>query len=304
VSEELTGMVPEQPTPEEPGAAIPPPGDGAAAEGAAAAAVLPAAETKPAVPLLPTTPAPKTYRYRFVLAYTLLGAALAAALAGLIVLVIRPGHHAPPPWSTWQPKSGSTANVTKDISDRIAHSYKLNHKTQLLAVIPSKPKVTSGTNDVAINYIAVRKAPQSNTGILVLNADKSEQYQLCGLGNNCSIDGGQATQTRGRLVRRQALELALYTFKFAPAVDSVVAFMPPPPGQNPSSVIFLQKSDLKDALSQPISKTLPLKKPPLPTDPDAAEAATIDKLTLPHVYTFELTALQGGGAALVLDPAT
>ena len=43
--------------------------------------------------------------------------------------------------------------------------------------------------------------------------------------------------------------------------------------------------------------------PPLPTDADNAERARIDKLTLPHMFTYELTALQTGGAALVLDPA-
>jgi hypothetical protein len=110
--------------------------------------------------------------------------------------------------------------------------------------------------------------------------------------------------TRGLLVRREALELALYTFKFAPSVNSITAFMPPPPGQTSSSILYLHKDDLNDQLHTPLNKTLPLDTPPLPTAPDTTEQVTIDKLTLPHMFTYQLTALQTGGAALVLDPAT
>ena len=61
---------------------------------------------------------------------------------------------------------------------------------------------------------------------------------------------------------------------------------------------------LVDQLHQPLSKTLPLQTPPLPTAADQTEKVAIDKLTLPHMFTYQLTALQTGGAALILDPAT
>ena len=51
-----------------------------------------------------------------------------------------------------------------------------------------------------------------------------------------------------------------------------------------------------DQLHQPLNKTLPLDTPPLPGAPDRTEKATIDKLTLPHEFTYELQALQTGGA--------
>jgi hypothetical protein len=126
--------------------------------------------------------------------------------------------------------------------------------------------------------------------------------EFCGLGSQCSIASGQASETRGRLVRREALEAALYTFKFVPAIDSVVAFMPPPPGQSQSTLLYLQKSQLSKELSQPLRKTLPVQDPPLPTEPDAKESATIDRLTLPAVYSYKLQQLQDASALLVLDP--
>jgi hypothetical protein len=69
-------------------------------------------------------------------------------------------------------------------------------------------------------------------------------------------------------------------------------------------LLFLQKSNLKEQLSTPLKKTLTAKKPPLPTEPNMAEAATIDKLTLPAVFSYTLTQLQDGSAALILDPVS
>jgi hypothetical protein len=245
------------------------------------------------------------YTYRFALAYTALGIILAAALTGLIVLVISPGHHAAPPWSTWTPPPGNSQKVAAAIADHVAHRYRLSETGgQLAAAIASPPQVTSGTHNIAIKAVAVRKAPQSNTGIAIYGTDKAKDYTLCGLGAHCSIATGKATMTRGLLVRREALELALYTFKFAPNVDSIAAFMPPPPGQKSSSILYLRKDDLKGQLHQPLQRTLPLDTPPLPSAADNLEQATIDKLTLPHMFMYKLTALQTGGAALVLDPAT
>jgi hypothetical protein len=247
----------------------------------------------------------KRYTYRFVLVYTALGIILAAALTGLIVLVIAPGHRAAPPWSTWKPPSGSSQKVAAAIADHVARRYRLSETGgQLAAVIAGPPQVTSGTQNIAIKAVAVRKAPQSNTGIAIYGTDRTKDYTLCGLGARCSIAGGKATVPRGLLVRREALELALYTFKFVPSIDSIAAFMPPPPGQTSSSILYLDKTDLEDQLHQPLDKTLPLDTPPLPTAADKPEQATIDKLTLPHMFTYKLTALQTGGAALVLDPAT
>jgi hypothetical protein len=302
VTEETPLVAPDPPS--EPGspetvtpAVAPPPGEDTRA-----------ATSSPEPPPLPVLAQPRRYTLRFALAYTALGITLAAALTGLIVLVIRPGHHAGPSWSAWKPPKGNAQKVAAAIADHVAHRYRLTESGgQLVAVIASKTQVTSGTTNISINAIAVRQAPQSNTGIQIYgptDTAKTENFTLCGLGSHCSIATGQATQARGRLVRREALELALYTFKFAPGVNAITAFMPPPPGQTTSSILYLRKDDLKDQLHQPLSKTLQLPTPPLPTAGDTTEKAAIDRLTLPHMFTYELTALQTGGAALILDPVS
>jgi hypothetical protein len=194
--------------------------------------------------------------------------------------------------------------MSKEIADHVAAKYRISATGgQLVAVIPSKPTITSGNTNIPIKAMAIRKSPQSDTGIRILATEKLRLITLCGLGANCSINEGEPSETRGRLTRREALEIALYTFKYVPAIDSIVAYMPPPPGETTSPVLFLEKSALKEQLSQPLVKTLPLSRPPLPNEENALEAATIDRLTLKNIFTYELIALQTGGAALVLDPA-
>jgi hypothetical protein len=248
--------------------------------------------------------APGTRRYdrRFRAIYAALGVVAVAAVGTFVALVANPSHHTSVPWSVWKPASGSTTAMSAEIAQHVAHKYRTNAGgSQLVAIIPSKPTVTSGTTNIAIKAIAIRGATNSPNGIEVLGSNKTEMFNFCGLGLHCSIVGGKATTMRGRLVRREALELALYTFKYVPGIDSIIAFMPPAPGKNASAVLFLQKSDFKNALSRPLVETLKLAEPPLPTQPDTAEGTTIDALTLPSLFSYELQALQTGGAALVLD---
>jgi hypothetical protein len=263
-----------------------------------------AASTEAPENMLPLAAPPRRYTMRFAIAYACLGLALLGAIAGFVVLAFHPGHKASAPWSTWKPPTGSTGAMAKEIADHVAQQYRVSATGgQLVAVVPRSASVTSGTTDIAIKAVAIRKVAQSNAGIAI-DLNPPEMYQLCGLGTDCSISSGKASTTRGQLVRREALEIALYTFKFIPSIKSIAAFMPPPPGVNQHEMIYFQKNDVAQQLDQPLSRTLSSTPAPLPTDPDLSEKPTIDRLTLPHLYTYELQALQGGGAALILDPAT
>ena len=262
----------------------------------------PITDASPVTAIVPLAPQ-RRHTARFVLLYTGLGAVLVAAVTGFVVVGFKPGHHSSGPWSAWKPSSGSTGNEVTQIADHVSPTYKISKaKGQLVAVVGGPAQVTSGTHKVLISHLAVRKTPNNNTGIVTSSSAGAYTYQLCGLGANCSIQGGHPSTQRGMLVRREALELALYTFKYVPAITSVIAFMPPPPGQTTTTLLYLQKSNYAKELSQPLRKTLPLVTPPLPTQADNKEAATIDKLTLPAVYSYTLQALQDNSALLVLDP--
>jgi hypothetical protein len=275
------------------------------AEGVAPPVIHGGDSPRPATPTLPSPNAAGRYTARFAITYLFLGVVLAGAVAGLVVLLVKPGGGGSggSAWSPWKPASGTTAAMTSQIADHVAPEYKLNKAgAELVAVVPSPPQVTSGTHKIVISHVAIRKAAKSKSNIQVFTSGATWLDQFCGLGNGCSIASGQASETRGRLVRREALEVALYTFKYVPAINSVIAFMPPPPGQTTATLLYLQKANYAKELSQPLSKTLPLAKPPLPTQADNAEAATIDKLTLPAIYNYSYQPLQDNSALLVLDP--
>ena len=241
---------------------------------------------------------------KFVLLYAGLGAIAALAIAGFVLADNHSTSVNASGWSSWKPQPGTTAAVTSEIADHVASLYHLNKKgTQLVAVVAEPPEVTSGTHKITISNIAIQGSnSNSSKGINVFTSGGTWVDNLCGLTPSCSIASGKATIQRGRLVRREALEVALYTFKFVPSIDSIVAFMPPPPGETATTLLYLQKNNLKPELSKPLDQTLPLVKPPLPTVPDARESGTIDKLTLPNVYSYSLQALQDNSALLVMNP--
>jgi hypothetical protein len=140
---------------------------------------------------------------------------------------------------------------------------------------------------------------------------KAIMYTLAGLGPRGSIDGGTPSKERHRLVRREALELALYTFRYVPDVDMVVALLPPPKPadgetaqeaaqKNPPQAVFYRPGDLKGQLQVPLGNTVPAKAP-TPDSIPPKEATTIDALTLSNLFVADFTQTQDLRAHLVLQ---
>jgi hypothetical protein len=268
--------------------------------------VEPGAELEPDAVAPVVAPTHSRFSIHFAVIYGVLISILACAVAGLIVLATQPGKPKPGPWSSWRPAKASTKQMSTEIINHISRQYRLNAKgDQLVAVFPTAPELTQKTDVVSISTIAIqRSATSTNVYTRVLPTSGMVQQQYCGLGNGCSITGGVATSFRERLVRREALEIALYTFKYVPSVHSIMAFMPPPPGDPPQTMLFLERDGLSEQLAKPLRKTLSLATPPLPSSPDNAEAATVDKLTLPIEYGFQYAGLANKTFALILIPQT
>jgi hypothetical protein len=264
----------------------------------------PADVTKPDVSPVdrPTLPGPapvRPHRARFGLIYAALALTLAAAIAGVVVYAgqtIHPG----PAWSAWKP-SGGGIGAAKQIVAHVAPRYRLPDGNQLLDVITKHPSVSSGGQTVPVPLIAVRGPKGKVDQVEDVSNDSSLTFALCGLGAACSIATGTPSVERAALVRREALELALYTFKYIPGIKSVVAFMPPPAGTKPTTAVYLQKSDLAPELKVPLTRTLS-PHVPLPTKISAAEQARVDSITGSKLYTFGYSQTQQGDLVLVLSP--
>jgi hypothetical protein len=249
------------------------------------------------------------YRRRFAGIYIAL-ALVAGVAAGALIIELTKSDPAPEAaWSKWKPDGSDTARV-RQIADHVSTRYRFPDGDQLVVALAGPPTVTAGgsdsTNPIPIRAIAVR--PDTSTGkaeeddIQIFDASKSMQYVLCGLGDSCSISQGSASEARHSLLRRQALELSLYTFKYVDGIDSVTVFLPPPPGgQQPGSAVFLRRSDVKAELKHPLADTIAPGAPSIGQIP-AHELQTLNRITRPRLYRYEYTQAQDLSAVLVLDP--
>lgn len=247
------------------------------------------------------------YRRRFAVIYGSLALIGGIAIGALLVLVSRPDAVPNPAWSSWEPTGSSNAQVLQ-IADHVAKQYKFQGD-QLVVALGGPPTITDAGNtnaEIPIRAIAVR--PDTSTGqaeeddIQLIDASQSMEYVLCGLGDACSISQGAPTEARGTFLRRQALELALYTFKYVDGVDSVTVILPPlPGGQTPPSAVFLKRGDVKSELSKPLSQTLAPITPTIGTI-KATELQTLNRITRPRLYQVGYTQAQDASPVLILSP--
>jgi len=236
---------------------------------------------------------------RFVIVYLILGTALGAAIVGVVLLTGTGKTHETTAWSQWEPTKDGQARVSQ-IAAHISKEYRnATGGGQLLDVIAKAPAV----QDVPIKAVAVRNPTSGDADeVSLFDDNNSLMFVLCGGGQACSIAKGKATIERGRLVRRETLELALYTFKYVGNVNYIVAFMPPKKGDTPQYVVYFHRADFQKELSRPLAETIGAKTP-LASKIAPKEATTIDRLTDPHMFKFTLQQAQQGDAILVLDPA-
>jgi len=188
----------------------------------------------------------------------------------------------------------------------VGRKYRLSDGNQIVGVQAGPLEVFNVPLEVAL-----RTAPQGGN-IDFING-KGLMYTLNGLGPKGSIRGGKPTEARHRLLRREALELALYTFRYVKGVDEVVALLPPkPPTQakkgasaatsadTPTQALFFRPGDLEPQLEIPLQATIPPQTPRPETIP-GSEARRIDALTLSNLFLASFQQGQDQRAFLVLD---
>jgi hypothetical protein len=218
-------------------------------------------------------------RGRFAVAYLVLGAAVGVAVGGLIVLVQRSGPQPAPPWSSWQPAAGSTDSRVLEIAEHVGSSYRLPSGDPLVAV-----KVGGAQNGNDFAGVAIVKKDNPRALDKSFDPENTAVYILCGDNQTtCSISQGSPKT----VLRREALELALYTIEYAKPIDNVLIFFPPAKGQKKlSSTAFFSREDLSGSLQHPLRRTLPQSTPPLPGKIVPREQKTVEDLTASKLYEY------------------
>ena len=250
------------------------------------------------------------YRSRFGLFLgALIGIAIATLAVGAAVYVgTSSGNGAPDGWSSWKPDTSDGVDAAHEIAAHVGRKYRLSDGNQIVGVEGGPLEVFNVPLEVAL-----RTAPQGGN-IDFING-RGLMYTLNGLGPHGSVRGGKPSEARHLLLRREALELALYTFRYVKNVDLVVALLPPKPpakvknkdgttttstADSPTQALFFRPGDLEPQLEIPLDATIPAKTPRPETIPPA-ESRRIDALTRGNLFLASFQQGQDQKAFLVLD---
>ncbi len=226
---------------------------------------------------------------RFVVAYLLIMVVFAGVVAAFAYMIGRSDNES---WSSFKPKGQGLARGTA-IANHVAPRYR--QAGRQLAAIEAQPPV-AGNN--VIDALAIARDTTQGVGggyLSVEPATNTLLYVFCGQGQDCSMPG-TPTVERGRLLRRQSLELALYTFKYMDDIDSVVTLLPPRGSVVPA--VWLRRRALEEQLDKPLSKTLP--GPPPYTEGSLIDGQQVEALTADRFYPSYFQSLPNGRLMLRL----
>jgi len=216
-------------------------------------------------------------------------------------------------WSQFSP-SDQGLQGAQEIADYVAPYYRADPGAQLAVVTVVNLNNPSSPLQVVV--------PSSSSGsLLPLPPSSTIVYNLCGTGSgNCSIGIGRPSAARLLLIRREALELALYTFKYISGVQTVVAILPPgrtvqgctgicPKPQSTTTTkpinlaVAFDRQELAQLLDRPLRQTLPEAIPPSVAQIESApEAELVSVITARGMFSEHVEQAQDGSSVVVLSP--
>ena len=248
------------------------------------------------------------YRSRFAAFYVALAIVAGAGVGALLVLVGRGSPAPAPAWSAWQP-TGSTERRSAQIAEHVSDPYRLPSGKALVAVTYSGPPTVTGPEGSSFQVRAIAVQPNTTGGraeaddIHTLDASNAVMYTLCGLGTACSIAEGKPSDARGQLLRREALELSLYSFRYLGGIDSALVLLPPRADGKAATAVFLERRDVRPELDRPIDQTLTAPLTPGVGEIQPDEQRVVDRTTRSRVYAYSYLQAQDGSPVMVLTPA-
>ena len=264
---------------------------------------------------VPTQPAAKPVRHaaRFQFATGALVFCAVAALALAFVFVATGGVRTTTTdtWSTFKPSSDGLDTGPREIADYVGRQYRLPTGEQIVAVTggPLEYEVEEQKLPMKI----VNRESVADGGDIKIHEGRGVLYRMCGLADKCAI-AGKSNPDRTLLLRREALELALYSFHYLDDIDHVVVFIPPATAvDDPAKAkavaepepyaLHFSRDDVAGQLARPLRATLPTPVPNPDTITIAPNTPAIRELTYANLFKFSLTVgNQDTNVFLVLDP--
>jgi hypothetical protein len=282
----------------------------------AAEARLPSAVTGPQHRAAGRAGLPHSHKFRAAtLALAGLGL-LALAAAAVIAASGRGSARTGGTWSVWSPTDNGLQGA-QEIADYLAPYYRATPAQQLAVV--TAVNLNNGSNPL---QVAIPSSGASGS-LVPLPASSTVVYNLCGVGStNCSIAVGKPSPQRLLLLKREGLELALYTFKYISGISTVLAILPPghtsqgcvgicakPPEKTVTKPVNIalafDRSELSPWLSHPLHSMMPEPLPPTVSQIQSApEAELVSILTAHGLFSERLQQAQDGSTVIALSPMT
>jgi hypothetical protein len=274
---------------------IPPPSPAGRPAPDAMAGVRAPVEEPPPVAAEPAAPPGESpYRSRFGFLWGVLTGVLVCVAAVTGALAVTADRESGPRlasnWSPWEPSTSRMLAGADDIADHVARRYKLNSGDQLATVVSSRIEFNGQEIGVAVRpkggELQVLEGDGVQYGIRVFDAD----------------DKSTGKRARDLLVLREALELALFSFRYLEDVTMVVVALPPEETKDETKkqqVLFYRPGDLLPQLQVPLADTLSAQTP-RPKHMTKAEAARIESLALRNRFDYSIQPLDSDRDYLVL----
>jgi hypothetical protein len=196
-------------------------------------------------------------------------------------------------WSFFKPTADSEVLRTRQIARFVGTRYQTRDGQQIVRVLGGPPAV----QDAPVSRFEIRDGSSLET----IGAGKAIMYILCGSGEECALPFAASSSADQRLVRREALELALYTMKYND-VDPVVVLLPPDPQGNPGGAILFRRDQLETQLERPLTQTLATGQAPTALGMSSLEQATVDYFTLSNQFVYEFQPAGDGSARMLMNP--
>ena len=269
-------------------------------------AAAPDAEAPESASAAAAGPSPFRARFGFILG-GLLGTLVCAGVAFALLLGTSPsgpdGVKLADHWSNWEPPTSDPTQGAVAIADHVGGDYRFNDGKQLVGVEGQTLQYQSLPLAVALRGADGSIHNYGSDGLL---------FTLRGQGKDGRLVGEKPSKARHALLRREALELALYSFRYLDGITEVVTLLPPavPSGKDAKKAkpqlqaVYYRPGDLKPQLESPLDQTLD----PGRLAPDrlsSIEKRRIDALTMPNLFLVSYQLAQNQLPYLVLDrPST
>jgi hypothetical protein len=233
-------------------------------------------------------------------------------------------------WSSFQPADKGLQGA-QEIADFVAPLYRATPSDQLAVVTavnlnnPSNPLrvvvPTAGRSGSSGGGSSSSSSSSTASSLQPLPPASTIVYNLCGQGSSdCSIGVGTPSSSRLLLLKREALEMALYSLKYLSGTNTVVAILPPgraaqgctgicpkPQATTPTKPVSLalafDRKELQPWLDHPLRDTLTQELPPTVSQmPNAPEAELVSVITAHGLFQERTEQGQDGSSVVVLSP--